>query len=173
MPLSRKLDDRHAVFINQMFPKKIRDDKRFRFSVVLGVGGNVGDVRRRLDHLWIYLSRLSQLQRVQSGVILKNPPFGYTQQADFYNTVIEIATSLQPRALLRLLWRIENRFGRKRSFPNAPRTLDLDMIFFDNRRVNYPELSVPHPHWNGRPSVKIPLRSMHRTFRRRYENLNV
>lgn len=173
MPLSRKLDDRHVVFINQMFPKKIRDDKRFRFSVVLGVGGNVGDVRRRLDHLWIYLSRLPQLQRVQSGVILKNPPFGYTEQTDFFNTVIEITTSLGPRAFLRLLWRIEKRFGRKRSFQNAPRTLDLDIIFFDNRRVNYPELTIPHPHWSSRSSVKIPLRSMNRTFRRHYENLNI
>jgi len=173
MPLSRKLDDRHVVFINRMFPKKIRDDKRFRFSVVLGVGGNMGDVGRRLDHLWIYLSRLPQLQRVQSGVILKNPPFGYTEQADFFNTVIEITTSLGPRAFLRLLWRIEKRFGRTRSFQNAPRTLDLDIIFFDNRRVNYPELTIPHPHWSSRSSVKIPLRSMNRTFRRHYENLNI
>ncbi len=156
-----------------MFPMKIREEKVSRYSVIFGVGGNVGDVRRRLNHLWIYLSRLSQIQRVQTGVILKNPPFGYTKQADFFNTVIEISTSLQPRALLRLVWRIEKHFGRVRSFPNAPRTLDLDILFFDNRRIHYPELTIPHPHWSSRASVKIPLRSMNRTFRRQYENFNV
>ncbi|MCX6073566.1 MAG: 2-amino-4-hydroxy-6-hydroxymethyldihydropteridine diphosphokinase [Campylobacterales bacterium] len=173
MTLSRKLDKQHTIFINPMFPHRVRDEKKFRYSVVLGVGGNVGDIGRRLNHLWIYLGRLVQLQRVQSGVILKNPPFGYTQQADFYNTVIEIATSLQPRVLLRLVWRIEKRFGRRRSFPNAPRTLDVDILFFDNRSIHYPELTIPHPHWGLRSSVKIPLRSMNRTFRRHYENLNV
>lgn len=156
-----------------MFPKKINRDGSFRYLAILGVGGNIGDVKRRFGHLWIYLSRLSQLKRVQSGVILRNPPFGYTQQADFFNTVIEIATSLQPRELLRLVWRIEKRFGRRRSFSNAPRTLDLDILFFDNRCVDYPELTIPHPHWSSRASVKIPLRSMNRTFRRHYENLNV
>ncbi|MFA6395237.1 MAG: 2-amino-4-hydroxy-6-hydroxymethyldihydropteridine diphosphokinase [Sulfurimonas sp.] len=152
---------------------RIREEKVSRYSVIFGVGGNVGDVRRRLNHLWIYLSRFSQLQRVQTGVILKNPPFGYTKQPDFFNTVIEIATSLQPRALLRLVWRIEKHFGRVRSFPNAPRTLDLDILFFDNRSIHYPELTIPHPHWSSRTSVKIPLRSMNRTFRRQYENFNV
>ncbi len=173
MVLSRKLDQQHTVFITPMFPQRIRERKIFRYSVILGIGGNVGDVGRRLNHLWVYLGREAQLQRVQSGVILKNPPFGYTQQADFYNTVIEIYTSLQPKALLRLVWRIEKRFGRKRSFPNAPRTLDVDILFFDKRRVNDSELIIPHPHWSSRTSVKIPLRSMNRTFRRHYENLNV
>jgi 2-amino-4-hydroxy-6-hydroxymethyldihydropteridine diphosphokinase len=146
-----------------MFPSKERVENKHRFSVILGVGGNVGDVRRRMEHLWVYLGKLSQLKRVQSGVILKNPPFGYTQQDDFYNTVIEISTSLSPRVFLRLLWRIEK-----------PRTLDLDVIFYGDKTLNYPELSVPHPHWKERSSVVIPLRSMARnTIRRQYENLNV
>lgn len=174
MFLARVLDERHTVYINRNFPKKFSALKAFRYRVILGVGGNVGDVRRRMEYLWVYLGKLSQLKRVQSGVILKNPPFGYTQQDDFYNTVIEISTSLPPRVLLRLLWRIEKRFGRVRSFTNAPRTLDLDMIFFDNRTMDYPELKIPHPHWEKRSSVVIPLKSMARnTIRRHYENLNV
>lgn len=116
-----------------------------------------------MEHLWIYLGKLSQLSPIQSGVILKNPPFGHIEQADFYNTVIEIATSLQPRALLRLLWRIEKHFGRVRSFPNAPRTLDLDMIFFDSRKISTKELTVPHLSWNERLSVLVPLQSLGRS----------
>lgn len=174
MFLARALDEKHTIYVSRRFPSKLHVNNNHRFSVVLGVGGNVGDVRRRMEHLWVYLGRLSQLTRVQSGVILKNPPFGYTQQDDFYNTVIEISTSLSPRALLRVLWRIEKRFGRVRSFTNAPRTLDLDMIFFDNRTMDYPELKIPHPHWEKRSSVVIPLKSMARnTIRRQYENLNV
>jgi len=174
MFLSRVLDPAHTVYVNRNFPKKLSARKAFPNRVILGVGGNVGDTRRRMEHLWVYLGRLPQLKRVQSGVILKNPPFGYTQQDDFYNTVIEISTFLTARKLLRLLWRIEKRFGRVRSFTNAPRTLDLDMIFFDNRIIDYPELKIPHPHWAKRSSVVIPLKSMARnTIRRQYENLNV
>ena len=174
MFLTRRVDEKHSIYVNRMFPSKVREVNKHRFSVILGVGGNVGDARRRIEHLWIYLGKLSQLKRVQSGVILKNPPFGYTQQDDFYNTVIEISTSLSPRVFLRLLWRIEKRFGRVRSFANAPRTLDLDMLFFDDRTLNYPELTVPHPHWGKRLSVVIPLRSMVKNKRRRdYENLNL
>lgn len=174
MFLKRTVDDEHSIYVNRNFPKKLSAFKGFRYRTVLGVGGNVGDTRRRIERLWINLGRLPQVKRVRSGVILKNPPFGYLAQDDFYNTVIEITTSLGPRQFLRLVWRIEKRFGRVRSFTNAPRTLDLDIIFFDNQTLDYPELKIPHPHWEKRSSVIIPLRSMIRnTIRRRYENLNV
>jgi 2-amino-4-hydroxy-6-hydroxymethyldihydropteridine diphosphokinase len=111
---------------------------------------------------------------MQSGVILRNPPFGYLDQADFDNTVIELSTSLAPRALLRVLWRIENRFKRRRSFPNAPRTLDLDILFFDNQTFRYPELIIPHPKWRERSSVVVPLKSLGRKRgRKSYENLDI
>jgi 2-amino-4-hydroxy-6-hydroxymethyldihydropteridine diphosphokinase len=172
--LKRIVDDKHSIYVNRNFPKKLSPHKAFRHRVILGIGGNVGDTRRRIEHLWITLGRLSQVKRMQSGVILKNPPFGYLTQDDFYNTVFEISTSLSPRQLLRLMWRIEKRFGRVRSFANAPRTLDVDIIFFDDQAVDYPELKIPHPHWEKRSSVIIPLQSMIRnTIRRRYENLNV
>lgn len=174
MPLRRILDNRHSVYADQNFPQKLRGTPRHRYRVLLGVGGNMGDTRRRMNHLWVYLGRLSMVSRIQSGVILRNPPFGFTEQNDFDNTVIEIATSLEPRAFLRLVWRIEKRFGRRRSFANAPRTLDLDILFFANRKIQTKELSVPHPHWNARVSVTIPLGSLaHKGMRRQYENLNI
>ncbi|HEX5622937.1 MAG TPA: 2-amino-4-hydroxy-6-hydroxymethyldihydropteridine diphosphokinase [Sulfuricurvum sp.] len=176
MPLQRKLSDAYRVVITPFFPQKRARIPGYRYRVVLGVGGNMGDTQRRLHHLWTYLRRASQLYPIQSGVIVRNPPFGYTQQADFDNTVIEIATSLSPRRLLRRIWRIEKHFGRKRSFENAPRTLDLDMIFVDNLSINTPELIVPHPGWKKRLSVLIPLRSLGnngKKRRRRYENLDL
>ena len=174
MALRRPLDERHTIFIEPNFPQRYTPRGKYRYRAVLGVGGNIGDVRRRMNHLWVYLRRLSLLEVIQSGVILRNPPFGYTQQGDFDNTVIEIATSLSPRALLRLIWRIEKRFGRRRSFANAPRTLDLDILFFEKRSIRTEELSIPHPHWRERVSVIIPLGSLaQKSARRYYENLDV
>lgn len=173
MPLCRELDASHRLYVDRYFPLSRPKHSGFRYRVILGVGGNVGDTKRRMHHLWMYLRRLSLLTPLRSGVMLQNPPFGYAEQNDFINTTIVVATSLEPRALLRVLWRIEKRFGRRRSFANAPRTLDLDMIFFEDRVLSYPELTVPHPHWRERASVRIPLRSMRRTFRRQYENFDI
>ena len=174
MPLCRILDESHRVYVDRNFPKSLRKVPGYRYSVLLGVGGNMGDTRRRMNHLWHYLGKLPQICRVRSGVILQNPPFGYLEQKDFDNTVIEIKTSLEPRALLRLVWRIEKRFGRRRSFANAPRTLDLDILFFGNRVINTKELSIPHPHWRERVSVTIPLGSLaHKSVRRHYEKLDI
>jgi 2-amino-4-hydroxy-6-hydroxymethyldihydropteridine diphosphokinase len=103
------------------------------------------------------LQRQKNITVLHTGPILKNPPFGYTEQDDFFNSVIEVSTSMQPRELLGFLLRVEKHFGRKRSFANAPRTLDLDLIFFDDVRMNTPTLTLPHPHWQERESVLIPL----------------
>jgi 2-amino-4-hydroxy-6-hydroxymethyldihydropteridine diphosphokinase len=174
MALRRELDVRHNIYVNRNFPKKLSKEDGFRYRVILGVGGNIGDVRRRMNHLWFYLQRSPLLSVLRSGVILCNPPFGYLEQDDFDNTVIEIGTSLEPKALLRLIWRIEKRFGRRRSFANAPRTLDLDILFFGNRVINTKELSIPHPQWNERVGVTIPLGSLaHKGMRRYYENLDI
>jgi 2-amino-4-hydroxy-6-hydroxymethyldihydropteridine diphosphokinase len=174
MPLCRILDKSHRIYVHPNFPKTLTKTASYRYRVVLGVGGNIGDTQRRINHLWHYLGRLPQICKIRSGVILRNPPFGYYDQHDFDNTVIEIGTSLEPKALLRLIWRIEKRFGRRRSFANAPRTLDLDILFFENRSIRTRELSIPHPHWHERVSVTIPLGSLaHQSARRYYENLNI
>lgn len=99
MPLRRVLDEKHSISIDHYFPKTVQGGSGYRYRVLLGVGGNIGDVKRRMNHLMVYLQRLKLVCLVRSGVILRNPPFGYTEQGDFENTVIEIATSLQPRAL--------------------------------------------------------------------------
>ena len=64
------------------------------------------------------------------------------------------------KVFLDYLLRLEKRFGRKRSFENAPRTLDLDIIFFDNLVMNTQKLTLPHPAWYERESVTIPLASL-------------
>jgi len=68
-----------------------------------------------------------------------------------------VKTCLRPKALLRYILHIEKKFGRKRSFPDAPRTLDIDMIFYEKVQMNSKELTLPHPSWASRTSVIIPL----------------
>lgn len=69
---------------------------------------------------------------------------------------------MQPKIFLDYLMRVEKKFARKRSFANAPRTLDLDIIFFDERVVNTPKLQIPHANWFKRESVLIPLMDIDR-----------
>jgi len=126
-------------------------------KAVLGIGGNLGDVVRRFEHLLVFLRRDPFINVLAASPLLQNPPFGYTDQNDFINGVLMIETTLQPRALMRRLLQIERRFRRVRTFANAPRTLDLDLLFYDRRRLAYPDLVVPHPHWRERESVVIPL----------------
>jgi 2-amino-4-hydroxy-6-hydroxymethyldihydropteridine diphosphokinase len=134
--------------------------KKLAHSVTIGVGGNIGDVCRRIDRLLIFLKRDPMLSLHQVSPILKNPPFGFLDQEDFYNAILKVSTHLNARAFLKHLLAIEKKFGRKRSFQDAPRTLDLDMIFFDDITMEHKDLTLPHPAWYKRESVLIPLSYM-------------
>ena len=87
------------------------------------------------------------------------PPWGDEKQARFINACIEIETSLDPHALLFTLHKIEHKFGRDRTRETrwGPRTLDLDLIAYDDVRVEKPELTLPHPRWFERAFVLVPL----------------
>lgn len=132
------------------------------YKVLLGIGGNIGDVLRRFEHLFVYLQREGFIHILETAPILKNPPFGYTKQDDFYNSLLLVETQLTAKALLSYVLRVERRFGRKRSFADAPRTLDIDIIFYENITLNTKRLTLPHPAWMKRASVLIPLSYMKR-----------
>lgn len=128
-----------------------------RHQALIGIGGNVGNTVRRFKRLLNYFRSYPHIRVTAASPILKNPPFGYTDQEDFYNAVLVIETDLTPMQLLRDLMKIEKRFGRVRSFKNAPRTLDLDIIFFEFKKVYNKTLTIPHPYWHQRESVLIPM----------------
>ena len=125
--------------------------------MTIGVGGNLGDVKRRFEHLFVDLKRDKRVEVIETSLILKNPPFGFIDQDDFFNSIIVLETNMQPSVFLDYLMRLEKKFGRARSFANAPRTLDLDIIFFDKRVIQTDKLTIPHAHWSERESVMIPL----------------
>ena len=97
----------------------------------------------------------TRLARVSS--LYRTAPVGYADQPEFVNAVARIETALEPRALLDALLKIERRHGRVREFPNAPRTLDLDIALYDDVTVDEAGLTIPHPRMHERAFVMVPL----------------
>ncbi len=162
MYIKCKLSDSLTTFKGLHFGYRLNKKSSLRYETTIGLGGNLGDVKRRFEHLFIELKREKRVDVIKSSLILKNPPFGYVAQDDFLNSIMVLKTDMQPLVFLDYLLRLEKKFGRKRSFENAPRTLDLDIIFFDNRIINKPRLKIPHPSWSKRESVVIPLMDIRR-----------
>jgi 2-amino-4-hydroxy-6-hydroxymethyldihydropteridine diphosphokinase len=156
--MTRELDSKNSLIIKRHFPYVI--PSRGGHKVLLGIGGNIGDVVRRFEHLFWYFKHSSFVHIVETAPILKNPPFGYLEQGDFYNSLMLVETHLTPKALLRYLLRVERVFGRKRLFKDGPRTLDIDIIFYENVKMDTKSLTLPHPAWMQRDSVLIPLSMM-------------
>ncbi len=121
----------------------------------IALGSNLGDRRAHLDYA---LSQLSDAGRVVAvSSYHETDPVGFPDQGKFLNAAARLETSLTPSALLDFLLEIEAATGRKRSVKNGPRTLDLDLLFYDNRVIDEPGLSVPHPRLHQRLFVLIPL----------------
>lgn len=162
MYIKRELNCSLTTFKSLRFKTTCRTKNSHRYTATVGIGGNVGDVKRRFEHLFVLLKKDVRIQLLQTSLILKNPPFGFIEQDDFFNSIIVLKTSMQPVSFLNYLMRLEKKFARKRSFANAPRTLDLDIIFFDNRTINIPKLQIPHSEWFKRESVLIPLMDIYK-----------
>jgi 2-amino-4-hydroxy-6-hydroxymethyldihydropteridine diphosphokinase len=145
-----------SIFSNTFFPFHKKNAK-FKHKALIGVGCNVGDCSRRFKKLFLFLKSHPKIDITDTSYLYKNPPFGYLEQDDFINSVIIISTSFAPMKLLNFLLYTEKKFNRKRSFKNAPRTLDLDIIMYDNIKFNNKRLNIPHPFFKQRDSVLLPL----------------
>jgi 2-amino-4-hydroxy-6-hydroxymethyldihydropteridine diphosphokinase len=128
-------------------------------DVLIALGGNVGDVRATFQKAITNICGMAQGALLARSSDYSTPPWGDDQQAAFINACIEIETSLDPHALLFALHRIEKKFGRDRANerPWGPRTLDLDLIAYDDVSIQKPELTLPHPRLFERAFVLVPL----------------
>lgn len=160
--LSRRVDDKHTLVYSELFPKREpRDcDDMYVNNVLVGIGGNIGDMTRRFDKLYHFWVKSKYVCLMESSPILINPPFGYVEQDDFHNAVVYLKTNLTASEFMRYLLRVERLFGRQRSFQDAPRTIDLDIIFFNMIKISSDFLTIPHASWHERKSVTIPLGKM-------------
>ncbi|WP_268877813.1 2-amino-4-hydroxy-6-hydroxymethyldihydropteridine diphosphokinase [Helicobacter vulpis] len=125
----------------------------------LGIGSNVGDSKKIFEGLWLWLARHRLFSQMCSSPLYINPAFGYTKQRDFMNATLSFSTALGVCELFRLVFYLERRWGRarRRPFKNAPRTLDIDILFFNHMTYKQSYLTLPHPGWNRRASVLVPL----------------
>jgi 2-amino-4-hydroxy-6-hydroxymethyldihydropteridine diphosphokinase len=124
-------------------------------TVYLALGSNLGD---RLTNLKQAIAALPPQMEVQAkSSVYETPPWGYEDQPKFLNQVIKVETYLDPGPLLKHLKRLEVTLGRQESFPNGPRQIDMDILFYDDLVLNSPSLVIPHPRLHERGFVLLPL----------------
>jgi 2-amino-4-hydroxy-6-hydroxymethyldihydropteridine diphosphokinase len=124
--------------------------------VFVGLGANLGDAAATVHAAMDALAALPGTVCVARSSLYRSAPVD-AAGPDYVNAVVELRTKQQPAVLLRSLQAIEARFGRERPHRNAPRTLDLDLLLYGERRIETPALVVPHPRWRERAFVVVPL----------------
>ncbi len=126
-------------------------------QVILGLGSNQGNPKENLDKAVAALATLGTVQEVAPYILSK--PEGYDAQPDFVNTVAILETALPPAELLLKLQELEKQLGRVKTFPNGPRVIDLDVLFYEDQEIFDTEvmLFVPHPRLHEREFVLKPL----------------
>jgi 2-amino-4-hydroxy-6-hydroxymethyldihydropteridine diphosphokinase len=123
----------------------------------VGIGSNLNDPRAQVVQALEELDALPHTRLVKKSSLYRSAPVGYAAQPDFVNAVAQLETGLPAERLLGELQAIEQRHGRSRSFANAPRTLDLDLLLFGAAQLNTATLQVPHPRMHERAFVLKPL----------------
>ena len=125
-------------------------------QALLGLGANLGDREAALRDAVAAIGALPGTQVLAVSALYETAPWGYTDQPDFLNACVRIETSLSPAALLGACLGIEAHAGRRRSFANAPRPLDIDVLMIEGVRSDTPELCLPHPRMHERAFVLVP-----------------
>ncbi|MSU75475.1 MAG: 2-amino-4-hydroxy-6-hydroxymethyldihydropteridine diphosphokinase [Candidatus Magasanikbacteria bacterium] len=123
--------------------------------VYLGLGSNIGDTKKNLHAAITALEKLGSISKISS--LYKTEPVGFIDQPWFLNEVIELITTLSPEELLKKTQEIENSLGRERIIHWGPRTLDIDILLYDNVVLETPTLTIPHSRMHERRFVLEPL----------------
>jgi len=123
----------------------------------VGIGSNLDDPVRQVREAFDELDRLPHTRLVKKSSLYRSAPVGHAAQPDFINAVAQLETGLSAERLLAEMQQVEERHGRKRTFPNAPRSLDLDVLLYGNATLDLPQLKIPHPRMHQRAFVLKPL----------------
>ena len=122
----------------------------------VGLGANLGDAAATVQAAMGDLARLPNTELLRRSSLWRSAPVG-AQGPDFINAVVALRTTLSAPELLRALQALENQAGRVRPYPNAPRTLDLDLLLYGDAQIDSPALTLPHPRMAQRAFVLRPL----------------
>ena len=123
----------------------------------IGLGSNLADPASQVLQAMQSIDRLPDTRVVARSSLYRSAPVGYLEQPDFINAVVQVETALAPLGLLQALLALEQENGRTREFQNAPRTLDLDVLLYDDLQHHEHGLTVPHPQMHKRAFVLQPL----------------
>lgn len=124
-------------------------------TIYIGIGGNLGDRAGLLARAVEQLS--AAFGPIEMSSLYETEPVGYADQPQYLNAVVRAKSSLEPHEILAILQQIELDLGRVRSFPSAPRTVDLDFLFYDGLVLDSDDLTLPHPRLHERFFVLVPL----------------
>lgn len=123
----------------------------------IGIGSNLGDRLAFCREAIRRLGSASGIRIKKVSSLYESDPVGYLEQNRFYNAVVAVETSLPPRSLLAACQAIEQSLAKKILIPKGPRTIDLDLLFYDQQIIDEPELQIPHPAISNRAFVLVPL----------------
>ena len=126
-------------------------------TAYVALGANLGDPKATVLAAFAALANLPESRVARCSSLYRTAPVGILSQPDFVNAVVLLETTLAPEALLDALLDIEARFGRIRRERNGPRTLDLDLLLYDDIELDLPRLTLPHPRLHLRAFVLLPL----------------
>jgi 2-amino-4-hydroxy-6-hydroxymethyldihydropteridine diphosphokinase len=129
-------------------------------TAYLALGANLGEPEAQIRAALQAMADIAQITLGKVSSLYRSAPVGYLNQPDFINAVVMLTTALSPQQLLQTLQALETQSGRERSFRNAPRPLDLDILLYDDLVLNTETLIIPHPRMTERDFVMIPLQEI-------------
>ena len=132
-------------------------ERRAPALAYVALGANLENPAMQIRRAMQELEQVTDTRVTAQSSLYRTVPVGFLDQPDFVNAVARVETRLSPRAMLEALLAIENLHGRRRAQPNAPRTLDLDLLLYGSQVIDEPGLQVPHPRLHQRGFVLVPL----------------
>ncbi|WP_459838352.1 2-amino-4-hydroxy-6-hydroxymethyldihydropteridine diphosphokinase [Halanaerobaculum tunisiense] len=126
-------------------------------SVYLGLGSNQGDREKNLDQAVDLIASFPQTELKELSSVYETEPWGYTEQPKFLNLCLELETELAPYDLLAECQKVEEKLDRTRQIKWGPRTIDVDILFYNDLNLNDSQLTIPHPRLHNRAFVLVPL----------------
>ena len=147
--------------------------RRSWHNTVIAFGSNLGDRREYIENAIREIESDSAIKDVRVSGLIETKPYGYTNQPDFLNGALICRTYLSPEKLLEFLHTIENGAGRRREVHWGARTLDLDIIFYDDKIIDTPLLTIPHTDMHNRYFVLKPVSEIAPYYRHPVMNMTV
>lgn len=135
-------------------------------KAIIGIGTNIGDRYNNIVIATESLGLVPGIKVLRTSSVYETEPWGYTEQDGFYNSVVEVETTLTAEALLGVCLGIEAAMGRVRQFKYGPRIIDLDLLLYEGRESDTAELRLPHPLIGERDFVLVPMQEL-------FEDMNI